>query len=156
MTTLDPTDARILLALDTHPQATVVALAETLGLARNTVHSRLRRMIESGILEAHSRRLEPAALGYPLQALVTVSISQRNRDAAGELGELPQVVELLATTGDGDLLARVVARDNDDLYRVIEDMLTIAGVERTSTAIVLQQVTQIRMTPLLQRLANEH
>ncbi|GAA2625870.1 Lrp/AsnC family transcriptional regulator [Paractinoplanes durhamensis] len=151
MTALDPTDARILLALDDNPQATVVALAEQLGLARNTVHARLRRMESLG---PHSRRVEPEALGYPLMALMTLSISQRDRShAATSLGEIAEVIELLATTGDGDLLARVVARDTTDLHRVTESILAVPGVVRTSTAIVLRQVVPLRLSPLLRRLA---
>ncbi|MEU4236242.1 Lrp/AsnC family transcriptional regulator [Actinoplanes sp. NPDC026619] len=153
MTSLDATDARILLALDDDPQATVVALADRLGLARNTVHARLRRMDSLG---PHSRRVEPEALGYPLMALVTLSISQQDRSrAAALLGGIAEVIELLSTTGDGDLLARVIARDTDDLHRVTEAILAVPGVVRTSTAIVLRRVVPLRLSPLLQRLAEQ-
>jgi len=44
---VDATDARLLLALSADPRATVLSLAQTLGLARNTVQARLARL-ESG------------------------------------------------------------------------------------------------------------
>ncbi|MCE0536163.1 Lrp/AsnC family transcriptional regulator [Kineosporia rhizophila] len=155
MTPLDGTDARILLALDRNPQATVVALANDLGLARNTVQARLRRMETSGALGSTSRRVEPEALGYPLMAFVTVTISQRMRDqATAALAGLPEIVELLATTGDGDLLARVVARDTADLNRVTESLLDMPGIVRTSTSIVLKKIHSLRMDLLLERLAD--
>jgi len=44
MTAIDPLDARILLALDDDPEATTLALSRRLGIARNTVHARLRRI----------------------------------------------------------------------------------------------------------------
>lgn len=154
MTSVDATDARILLALDEDPEATVLALAGTLGLARNTVHARLRRLRESGAVGAPSRRVEAAALGYPLLALVTLSISQAQ---AGEtttgIAAIPEVVEVLATTGDGDLLARVVARDTRDLHRVGTLVLTVPGVLRSSTVIVLDEVLPATVVPLLQRAA---
>src|SRR5690242_19213652 len=115
MRSLDATDARILQALDTDPDATVVALAERLGMSRNTVQARLRRMRDSGALGAYSRRVEPAALGYPLMAFMTLSLSQRQGDlAAQQIVRIPDVVEILATTGDGDLLVRIVAKDTAD------------------------------------------
>ncbi|GLY15263.1 putative transcriptional regulator, AsnC family protein [Kineosporia sp. NBRC 101677] len=155
MTPLDGTDARILLALDRNPQATVVALANDLGLARNTVQARLRRMETSGVLSSTSRRVEPEALGYPLMAFVTVTISQRMRDQANAaLAGLPEIVELLATTGDGDMLARVVARDTADLNRVTESLLDMPGIVRTSTSIVLKKIHSLRMDLLLERLAD--
>ncbi len=63
MTPLDATDARILSALDDDPAATALALSRTLGLARNTVHARLRRLESGGALGPVSRRIRPSALG---------------------------------------------------------------------------------------------
>ena len=57
MRQLDRTDARILRALDENPDATVVALARRLDLARNTVQSRLRNLEQSGVLQAFSTRV---------------------------------------------------------------------------------------------------
>lgn len=155
VTPLDATDARILMALDRDPQATVVALAQELNLARNTVQARLRRMEAGGALSPNSRRVEPEALGYPLMAFITVTISQRMRVEATEaLSSLPEIVELLATTGDGDMLARVVCRDTADLNRITEGLVDMPGIVRTSTSIVLKKVHPLRMEPLLERLAS--
>ncbi|WP_246572956.1 Lrp/AsnC family transcriptional regulator [Kineosporia corallincola] len=154
LTPLDATDARILLALDRDPQATVVALANDLKLARNTVQARLRRMNTNGALGRNSRRVEPEAVGYPLLAFVTVSIQQRMRVEATEaLAGLPEIVELLATTGEGDMLCRVVARDTADLNRITEHLVDMPGIVRTSTSIVLRTVRPLRMDPLLEELA---
>lgn len=154
MPSLDDTDARILLALDETPEATVVALAARLGLARNTVHARLRRMEADGRLGAVSRRAELPALGYPLLAFMTLEVSQRASAAATEaLARIPEVVELLSTTGDGDYLARVAARDTDDLQRLTQLVLGVPGVVRSSTAIVLQHTVPLRVGPLLRRAA---
>ena len=152
MRPLDATDARILLALDADPDATVVALAERLSMSRNTVQARLRRMQDSGALGAYSRRLEPGALGYPLMAFMTLSLSQREGDrAAQQIARIPEVIEILATTGDGDLLVRVVARDTADLYRITSRVLAAPGVNRTSTSIVLHEVAPNSLDGLLRR-----
>ena len=154
MPELDATDARILLALDADPQASVMALATRLGLARNTVHARLRRLEDGGALGPYSRRLDPAALGRGLLAFLTLSISQREGERAGEeLAQIPEVVEIHAVTGDGDLLARVVARDTADLYRVTELILQAPGVVRASTSIALLEVQPMRIAPLLEQSA---
>ncbi|MDQ0957222.1 DNA-binding Lrp family transcriptional regulator [Streptomyces sp. B4I13] len=152
MRNVDAVDARILLALDADPQATTVALADRLGLARNTVQSRLRRLEESGHLKEPSRRVDPAALGYPLLALITLSISQRVGEPTREgILRIPEVVELLVTTGDADLLARVVARDTTDLHRITNHLLEVPGVVRSNTTIVLMELQPLSVRPLLQR-----
>ena len=154
MTTLDPLDARIMLALDEDPEATTLALARTLGVARNTVHARLQRITRAGLLKAPSRRLEPLALGYDLVAFVEMSISQVAADVAiADLLAIPEIVEIHSTTGDADLLAKVVARDTTDLYRVTNAILGTRGVLRTSTAISLLEVLPLRLTKLLEQAA---
>ncbi|MCU1405772.1 MAG: Lrp/AsnC family transcriptional regulator, partial [Glaciihabitans sp.] len=56
MNRVDPLDARLLLALDDDPDATVLSLSRSLGVARNTVHARLRRLAADGTLKGFSRR----------------------------------------------------------------------------------------------------
>ncbi|HWN28067.1 MAG TPA: winged helix-turn-helix transcriptional regulator, partial [Actinomycetospora sp.] len=53
---VDAIDARLLEALGEEPRATVVALAERLGLARNTVQARLTRLESRGVLGDPARR----------------------------------------------------------------------------------------------------
>ncbi|NQX13958.1 Lrp/AsnC family transcriptional regulator [Microbacteriaceae bacterium VKM Ac-2855] len=154
MTMIDPLDARLLLALDDDPEATVLSLARRLGVARNTVHARLGRLSKSGSLRAFGRRIDPAALGYPLTAFVSIEISQSNGDRAlAGLREIREVVEVHATTGGADFLVRVVARSTEDLHRTTNRMLTIEGVMRTNTAISLVEVMPTRIRPLLETAA---
>jgi DNA-binding Lrp family transcriptional regulator len=152
---LDRTDARILLALDAEPQATVVALAERLGLARNTVQTRLRRLEAEGALSAVTVRVRPERAGYPVLAFLTLAIDQADADRTlADIAEVPEVCEVHAITGDGDLLVRVVARDTADLHRIILAVLRCHGVVRSSTAISMVESIPMRMAPALARLAD--
>ena len=65
---LDATDARLLLALAEDPRASVMALSQRLGLARNTVQARMTRLEEGAALASFDRRVQPEALGYRLTA----------------------------------------------------------------------------------------
>jgi DNA-binding Lrp family transcriptional regulator len=153
VTDLDALDARILRALDDDPQATTVALAQRLGLARNTVQAH-RQRLEARCLARPSRRLDPAHLGYALLAFVTLEISQGDLDeTVAALLEIPEILEVHATTGDGDLIARVVARDAEHLHRVTRRMLTSPSVMRTRTSLALRELIGYRVGPLLDRLA---
>jgi DNA-binding Lrp family transcriptional regulator len=153
-TLIDDLDARILLALDDDPGATVLHLAQTLGVSRNTVHARLRRMTESGALGSFAKRVAPAALGYPLVAFVWIAISQASdHEAMAALAEIPEIVEMHATTGDADLLAKVVARDPQHLHSLTSRMLRIEGVMRTNTALSLVEAMPHRVRGLLATVA---
>jgi len=149
---MDATDARLLLALADDPRASALALAERLGISRNTVQARLARLD----LAAVQLRLDPAELGYPITAYVTMVLRQRRLDdVAAELAEVPEVIEVLGISGETDLLVQVAARDGDDLYRVAGRLLAIDGVERTTTSLVMRTLVPHRLTPLLERVAGQ-
>ena len=151
---LDATDARLLLALSEDPRATVLGLSQRLGLARNTVQSRLARLESGGVLDPFERRVRPEALGYRLGAYVTVQVVQRSlADVAEALSAIPEVLEVTGLSGVADLLVQVVAVDADDLWRITEQVLTIPGVQRTDTNLALRRFVDHRMAPLLERAA---
>lgn len=148
--TADRTDRELLRRLIRTPGATIVALAESAGLARNTVRARLSRYDEDGTLRSFQRRIAPAALGYPLSAYVLTRVTQRKLDQVGEaLSEIPEVIEVLGLSGITDLMIQVVARDADDLYRVAGRILGVDGVKRTSTGLVMREMVPYRIQQLL-------
>lgn len=151
---VDDIDARILRALTRDPRATVVALADSTGLARNTVHSRLARLEGAGVLESFERRIDPAALGYPLTAFILVAVTQRKLAPIAEaLERVPEVVEVHGLSGVTDLLVHIVARDADDLYRIAGQILDIDGVEKTTTGLAMRRLVDYRLTGLLERMS---
>jgi DNA-binding Lrp family transcriptional regulator len=153
-TRIDAIDARIVLELVKHPRATTIAVADEVGIARNTAHARLARLERSGALGSFELRVSPEALGYPLTAFVTAQVTQRRLDeVAAALAAVPEVLQVHGISGQIDLLIHVVATDADDLYRIAGQILAISGVERTTTALVMRQLVGYRITPLLHRAA---
>ena len=124
----DPIDARLLMALRMDPRATTIALAEQIGVSRNTVQARLARLEARGALLPFDRRIDPAFLGYPMRAYVLTLVKQRLlEEVAAALTQVPEVVEVQGLSGTVDLLIEVVARDADDLYRIAGRILDIRG-----------------------------
>jgi len=148
--TADAIDAALLSALAMDPDSTNLAVAERTGLARNTVRTRLARYAREGTLRSFERRIDPAFLGYPLRAYVVTRVTQRKLAAIGEaLAEIPEVLEVRGLTGVTDLLIHVVGRDTDDLYRIAGRILSIDGVKRTSTGLVMQEFLGYRIAQLI-------
>ncbi len=154
MRVVDGLDARLLLALADQPRATTLWLAETTRSSRNTVQSRLNRFDRDGVLRPFEYRIDPAALGHPLTAFITIIVTQQQLDSVSvALGKVPEVLEVFGLSGPVDLLARVVARDADDLYRIAGQILATPGVERTETALAMRTMVAYRTTPLLRHTA---
>jgi DNA-binding Lrp family transcriptional regulator len=149
---VDAVDARILLELSEHPRATTLAIADRVGISRNTAQTRLARLEDT--LDSFERRVTPDSLGYPLTAFITTQVTQRLLDdVASALAAIPEVLQVQGISGPVDLMVHVVARDADDLYRVAGRILAIPGVERTNTALVMRELVSYRMTPLLRQTA---
>jgi DNA-binding Lrp family transcriptional regulator len=151
---VDATDARLLLALADDPRASVMALSQRLGLARNTVQARLSRLESNDVLAPLDRRVRPEALGYRLGAYVTATVVQRSlAEVSHALADIPEVIEVTGLSGVADLLVEVVAKDADDLWRITEQLLAIEGVQRIDTALTMRRFVEHRLGPLLERAA---
>lgn len=153
---LDELDARLLLLLTDEPRLGVLECSRRLGVARGTVQARLDKLVARGILGGFPPALDLAAMGYGLTAFATLEIAQgRRAEVAARLAAIDEVCEAHATTGQGDLLVRLVARSNADLQRVIDEIVDVAGVHRLASSIALSTPIAPRVRPLLERLIKQ-
>ncbi|GLJ95778.1 Lrp/AsnC family transcriptional regulator [Microbacterium dextranolyticum] len=156
MGSLDRVDLELLSALASDHRATVVALADRLGLSRNTVQARMARLERSGVFQSFERAISPAALGYPIEAMVSAIVRQADvARITAEISEIPEVIQAHGMSGQVDLLVRVVARDTQHLFDVDARILAIDGVERTETSLVMGEVIGFRVRPLLESARRE-
>ncbi|HWC82582.1 MAG TPA: Lrp/AsnC family transcriptional regulator [Pseudonocardiaceae bacterium] len=150
---LDALDARLLLLLTDEPRLGVLECSRRLGVARGTVQARLDKLLTRGVLGGFPPALDLAAMGYGLTAFAVLEIAQgRRAEVAARLAAIDEVCEVHATTGQGDLLVRLVARSNADLQRVIDEIVDVAEVHRLATSIALSTPVPPRVRPLLERL----
>jgi DNA-binding Lrp family transcriptional regulator len=154
---MDALDVRLLDLFAAEPRVGVLEASRRLGVARGTVQARLDRLQASGVVRAWGPDIDPSALGFGVTAFVTLEIRQvRGHDPlAQRLAAIPEALEIHTITGSGDLLCRVVARSNADLQRVIDAIVTVEGVERTSTTIALATEVSYRTLPLVHAALDE-
>lgn len=148
---IDELDARLLSLLAAEPRLGVLECSRRLNVARGTVQARLDRMIARGVVTGFGPDVSPAALGYDVTAFVTMEIRQvaGHDPVADRLALIPEVLEVHTITGGSDLLCRVVARSNADLQRVIDLIVDVRGVLRTSSTIALDTPVPYRVLPLV-------
>ena len=150
----DELDRRLLALFADDPRIGVLQASRELGVARGTVQSRLDKLSSSGVVTGWGPDLSPEALGFPVTAFLTLEIRQDNvelgghDDVARHLATIPEVLEAHTITGAGDLWARVVARSNSDLQRVIDLVLKDPAIVRSSTVIALATQIPYRVLPL--------
>ncbi|WP_449063911.1 Lrp/AsnC family transcriptional regulator [Planomonospora algeriensis] len=149
--TIDGLDARLINLLAAEPRLGVLECSRRLGVARGTVQARLDRLIGRGVITGFGPDVDPAALGYDVTAFVTLQIRQvsGHDPVAVQLAAIPQVLEVHTITGGDDMHCRVVARSNADLQRVIDRIVDVQGVVRTSSVIALDTPVPYRVMPLV-------
>lgn len=148
---IDDLDARLIELFSTEPRLGVLECSRRLGVARGTVQARLDRLRERGVIRGFGPDVDPLALGYGVTAFATLEIRQgQGRDLlARHLASIPEVLEVHTITGQGDMLCRIVARSNTDLQAVIDQVVNVEGIVRTSTVIALATPVPYRVLPLV-------
>lgn len=146
---VDATDQRILEALSRNARMPLKELAEAAGLSSPSAAERLRRLEERGVVTGFSVGIDPASLGYPLQAIVRV------RPLPGQLHivqkliqETPEIIECDKVTGDDCFFARLVVRSMGELDGILD---RIAERAETSTSMIKATPVARRLPPFASR-----
>ena len=148
---IDQLDARLIAKLRELPRAGLVEVARQLGVARGTVQARLGKLEARGVITGYGPEVDPAAMGYGIQAFVLLELAQgRLGEAAGVLADVPEVIEADAISGPQDLLCRLVARDTEHLQEVVNRLLATPAIRRSTSYIVLSQQVRPRTGPLVE------
>lgn len=119
MNGLDEIDAQILEALASEGRLPNNALANRIGIAPSTCLTRVRNLRERGVIRGFTADIDPAALGLPIQALVSVRMQSHARGRLEEFLEdlmaLPGVVSAYLLAGPCDFLVHVVMSSTEQL-----------------------------------------
>ncbi|MCW2792723.1 MAG: transcriptional regulator, AsnC family [Nocardioides sp.] len=151
---MDDLDGRLIDLFAQDPRIGVLEASRRLGVARGTVQARLDKLVATGVITGWGPELSAEALGYPVTAFLTLEIRQDTAEHGGHdavglhLAAIPEVIEAHTITGAGDMWARVVARSNTDLQRVIDLVLGEPAIVRSSTVIALATQVPYRVLPL--------
>jgi DNA-binding Lrp family transcriptional regulator len=118
-------------------------LAEHAGIAASTCLTRVRSLIERGVVRGFHADLDPRALGLGLQALISVGIKAGARQAvatfSNEMRSLPEVVQVFFLGGAEDFIVHVATRDTDHVRQFVVDNLSAhPSVSFTRTSLVFE------------------
>lgn len=156
MLSIDRLDVELLEMLAGDARAGVVELASRLGISRNTVQARLRRLEDGGLLTGYRPELKLGQAGVSMEAFIGLEVQQgRLASIVDALTAMPQVLEIHATTGREDLLVRVATETQADLQQLIETIVGIAGVVHSTTTLALTTPLPYRTVPLLKHITRD-
>ncbi|WP_026186593.1 Lrp/AsnC family transcriptional regulator [Ensifer sp. BR816] len=143
---LDELDRRILEILAANARVSLKELALEAGLSSPSAAERLRKLEERGVINGFTVSVNPARLGYPLQAVVRVRPMPGMLHIVEKLiQETPEIVECDKITGDDCFVAKLLVRDMGELDTILD---RIAEKAQTNTSIVKSTPVKRRLPPL--------
>ncbi|MGM0590307.1 MAG: Lrp/AsnC family transcriptional regulator [Halobacteriota archaeon] len=136
---LDSTDLAILRILQRDARTPFSEIARHIDMSNATVHDRVGRMEEAGIIKGYHASVDPGGLGLGASAFIGLRVQQgKANDALAQLESIDRVREVHVTTGEWDVLLRVYADDTDDLRELVfEHLSSLDGFSRSQTMVIL-------------------
>jgi Lrp/AsnC family transcriptional regulator, leucine-responsive regulatory protein len=149
---LDTIDLRMIAVLQAEGRISNLALAERIGLSPTPCSRRLKRLEESGVIAGYGARINPAALGLGISAIVTVRLA---RQSPADIEEFltavrrhPEIIECLLVTGNLDYILRIRVKDVDALKTfILTKLKPISCVSETSTMLILESSKSMDALP---------
>ena len=134
---MDATDQALINALSQNARASITDLAQTLGLARSTVQSRLDRLETSGAIAGYTVRLGTQAANR-IRATVLLSLKPRSAPALlSRLKSIPQVERAHSASGRFDLILQLSAATTAELDDTLDRIGAFDGVVSSESLIHL-------------------
>jgi Lrp/AsnC family transcriptional regulator for asnA, asnC and gidA len=136
---LDLQILKILMADATKPYTDIARQLEVSG---GTIHVRMKKMQEAGIVKGARLVVDPTALGFDITAFMGIFLEKASnyKEVRKALDQIPEIIELHYTTGAYNMFVKIVCRNTTHLRQVLHDRLqTVKGVQRTETLISLDK-----------------
>lgn len=142
MERIDKLDRQILSIISRNARIPFKDVAEECGVSRAAVHQRVSRLVEDGVITGSGFYVNAKSLGYSTCTYIGLNLERGNmyKEVVKELIKIPEIVECHFTTGPYTMLAKVYARDNEQLMDLLNNHIqSIPGIVSTETLISLEQ-----------------
>ena len=139
---LDKLDLQIIQEMTGSAEISYADLGKKLFVSGGTIHVRIKKLQELGIVKGTKLNVDLKQLGYDVIAFIGIYLEKSSMydTVAKELRKIPEMVRLNYTTGSYSMFAEIICKDITQLRRILHDELQkIKGIERTETLISLEE-----------------
>ena len=139
---LDKLDLQIIHEMLDNAEISYAELGKKLFVSGGTIHVRIKKLQEAGIVKGTRMNVDLRQLGYDITAFVGIFLEKSSLydSVAKDLRNIPEITRLNYTTGNYSMFLEIVCKDINQLRFVLHDELQkIKGIERTETFISLEE-----------------
>ncbi len=143
---LDETDFKILYELLEDSSQSLTELSKKLNIAKSTIHSRIKKLERTEVIEKYSIKMNMELLNYPLIAYVMLNYDQHKTDydqeeVAQKIAKMAMVEEVHLIAGEWDILIKVRAKGVEALGEFsIKKLKKVEGIGKSLTYVVLRKI----------------
>ena len=140
---MDDIDKKIIKVLEDDARTSLRKISELVDVSLGTVSNRVKRMEKNGIIRGYSVILDPDKIGWELNVVIGLRIQKgRLIEIQERIAKDSRVHGVYDVTGDFDSMVIARAKNRKDLDDLSKNVLSIDGVERSITHLVLNTVKE--------------
>jgi Lrp/AsnC family transcriptional regulator for asnA, asnC and gidA len=139
---LDDLDMQILDILIKDSRTPYLEIARHCHVSGGTIHVRMKKMEELGIIKGTKLIVDNSKLGYDVCCFIGIYLERASSfdEALAQLSEINEIVELHYTTGKYSIFVKVICKSINDLQNLLRTKIqAVDGIQRTDTFISLFQ-----------------
>ena len=139
---VDNVDLKILEILMQDAKKPYTEVAKKAFVSGGTVHVRMNKLEEAGVVEKTTLKVNYAKLGYDITAFIGIFLqkSALYDQVMGKLKEIPEITNIHYTTGNYSMFVKMHVKGTNHLKQVLHDKIQqVEGIERTETMISLEE-----------------
>jgi len=139
---IDNTDLKILDILMMDSKKPYTEVAKLVHVSQGTVHVRMNKLEEAGIVEKNTLHVNYAKLGYGVMAFIGIYLEKSGLydSVLEQLKAIPEITSIHYTTGNYSMFVKIHCKDTNHLKAVLHDkMQQVDGIDRTETIISLEE-----------------
>jgi len=139
---IDNIDRGILSELMINAKVPYTEIAKKLIVSAGTIHVRMKKMEEAGIVKNSRLHINYELLGFDLTAFLGIYLEKGSTytDVIQQLNLIPEIVEAHYTTGVYSIFAKIRCKNTKHMRQILnEEIQRIKGIQRTETIISLEQ-----------------
>jgi len=147
---MDELDLKILEGLRVNSRRPFLELAKELGVSDATIHGRVKKMVEEGVIKDFTITTDHEKLGYGVTAFVELKVKPGTADEAiSRLSEIGGVLEAHEIHGHCDILLKVKAKDLRELRdKIVNNIRRVEEVVSSQAFTVLKVVKEGHTLPI--------
>ncbi|MTI29858.1 Lrp/AsnC family transcriptional regulator [Xanthovirga aplysinae] len=139
---IDEIDLKIIGLLAEDAKIPYTEIAKKVYVSGGTVHVRMKKLEEMGVVLGSSLKIDYSKLGYDISAFLGIYLEKSSlyNQVAEQLKNIPEIVSIHYTTGNYNIFVKMYCKDTNHLKDVLHDKVQkIDGIERTETLITLEE-----------------